>query len=450
MTKILQIFAPIALFKLKTEPYPPPLIFGFLEKILEEKGYEVSSIDANNYCLFKFNKDEIAELIMTELLKDVKKIAPDAILMSSWTYGMPFTIQFIQEIRKRGKIPIILGGYNATMFPEHTLEVTGADYVFSGNNLFAFADSVDSMVQKKLSNRIIKQQKPLDVEKLPLVDFKSFHFQEKPKKFYLMSSFGCGFQCTYCSDRILWDKYLSFSVPRMLKQINLLKSIYNPVYIAFWESNISMNKRYGDEFLSSYDGSIKWFTYSRADGLNESLIRRMAEKNCHTVFLGMEHFDPTILAYYQKTKRIDKYLERFWTTLDLLTKYHITPVVSLVVGSTKETEASLNLISETVSRIRSVNEKAEFELSPLTLEIGTKMWNDFLKGDIKLFRTKDRGIMTKYSGIQPYSETYDDPRLAPQNFLFENETLDNQSYEQMITSFIKNFRKEVYVTSGVD
>jgi hypothetical protein len=192
MAKILQVFAPTALFKLQTETFPPPLILGFLEKILE-KDHEVVSIDANNYGLFKFDKENIGKAIMDELLKDIKIICPEIILVSSWTYGLPFVIELVKNIKKNkissdNKSPkIILGGYNATLLPKHTLEKTDVDYVFSGNNLFEFAGSINLILQGKLkTGTIISQKKHMDVEKLPIADFSSFRFPEKPKEFYLI------------------------------------------------------------------------------------------------------------------------------------------------------------------------------------------------------------------------------------------------------------------------
>ena len=45
---------------------------------------------------------------MSELIEDIKKISPEIIIISTWTYGMPFTIELIKEIRKISKAKIKL------------------------------------------------------------------------------------------------------------------------------------------------------------------------------------------------------------------------------------------------------------------------------------------------------------------------------------------------------
>lgn len=434
--KILQLFAPTALFKLQTETYPPPLVLGYLEKILEQNGHEVVSIDANNYSLFKFDKENIGNIILNEFLTDFERIKPDLLLISSWTYGLPFVIELIKMVK--GRTRIALGGYNATLLPEKTLEQTGADIVFSGNNLFEFASKLETV-----KSGIIFQKSRLDHEKLPLVDFNSFIFKDRPKKFYFMSSFGCMYNCKFCSDRIIWDGYKSFSAERTIEQIDVIKKKYNPLYLAFWESNITMNKKYGDRFLELYDGEIQWFTYSRVDIIDEKMIKKMAEKNCHYVFLGVEHLDKDVLNYYNKCNygKFDEYIESFWRTLELLHKYNIIPVVSIVIGSPKETDESLKNLRSEFEKIKRMYPETEFELSPLTLEIGTDLWNDYLGDKVKLFATKNMGLIREYSGVQAFIEKYEDVTLVPQKYLFENEKMSRKDLEKNLIEFIEGFHK---------
>ncbi len=204
-----------------------------------------------------------------------------------------------------------------------------------------------------------------------------------------------------------------------------------------------MNRPYGKKFLEMYDGEVPWFTYSRFDSLDKEIVDMMANKGCKYLFMGSEHFSEEILNYFEKTKDPKKYIEKFWDVLKILKDYDIIPILSILIGSPKETRDTLESLYQNLLKAKKINPKVEFELSPLTLEIGTGLWEEYKEGKVKLYPTKDITLMREYSGVQAFIDKhqYEDVIITPQKFLFKNESMPEIEFESLIKEYVAKIEK---------
>ncbi|MFO0753350.1 MAG: B12-binding domain-containing radical SAM protein [Thermodesulfovibrionales bacterium] len=118
----------------------------------------------------------------------------DCVLMTSlmgyWYPGVVRATEVIREVL--GDIPVVLGGIYATLYPEHALACSGADFIYRGglsrNLVFALSTFGFRMKKKRKGG-------PLPYYRLGLYQ----HFPFAP----LQLSTGCPCACPYCASALL-------------------------------------------------------------------------------------------------------------------------------------------------------------------------------------------------------------------------------------------------------
>ncbi|MCX7793883.1 MAG: radical SAM protein [Thermodesulfovibrionales bacterium] len=143
-----------------------------------------------------------------EFNKRLKEIpAPDMIflstLMTYWYTGVRETVNEIKKIFRN--IPVIIGGLYSTLLPEHALQNTNADGIFTGsveNRLEAFLNTFGFRLKR------IGISQPYWKLGLQKWDFAP-----------LWTSEGCPFKCTYCASGILHSRFIQKDPGEVVKEI---------------------------------------------------------------------------------------------------------------------------------------------------------------------------------------------------------------------------------------
>jgi radical SAM superfamily enzyme YgiQ (UPF0313 family) len=130
--------------------------------------------------------------------------------MSYWYPGVQQAIEIIRE--EQGLLPVILGGIYATLYHEHALALSGADFIFRGplHNGLLFALSTFGFKLKK-------KREPIPYYRLGLYD----RFEYAP----LLTSVGCPFRCSYCASSLLANKYERYPNAVIVRDIEELSQM---------------------------------------------------------------------------------------------------------------------------------------------------------------------------------------------------------------------------------
>ena len=105
---------------------------------------------------------------------------------------------------------------------------------------------------------------------------------------------------------------------------------------------------------SLFEGMIKnnidltWNCSTRADRINNEILRLMKKAGCHTIAIGMESVDPTILKNIRKNIRPEQVRE----AVSLIKKHGMDTIVFCVVGFPGETRES---IENTISFLKTLD-----------------------------------------------------------------------------------------------
>ena len=233
--------------------------------------------------------------------------------------------------------PIMVGGPHVTADYEEVLR-DGADYAVIGEGEYTTVELVDWLGRKdsaQLSeiqgiafldedNALVKTAKrPLiaDLDDLPMParELLPMHlYNNTPSRatafpsHSIMVSRGCPGVCTFCNQQTFGHKVRTFSPQRIVEEIELLINQYGANDIAIWDDNFTANKAVAMEVCQRLidSGFNKSFSVeSRADNVDEELLRKLREAGCEYIAYGIESGSQRILDYVHKRETLEQ-LER--------------------------------------------------------------------------------------------------------------------------------------------
>ncbi|MCX6646786.1 MAG: radical SAM protein [bacterium] len=258
--------------------------------------------------------------------KAVELIRPNAFGLSLVTEEMVSHYKLIENLKKHyPEIPVIVGGPHVTHMPEHTLEnFPLIDFVaigegeetlhewllktHAGQGKWEMSD-VDGLAFKDQLGRIVltkpREQIP-NINFLPDPAYDLVHDPEAPKDnraaFPLVCSYGCYFNCTFCS--VEHGNYRSISPEKLADRIEWAKKEYGVDYFAirdsFWPPTREWLNRFCDE-IEKRKVKIQFHFQTRANTLTKENLLRLKKIGVKAIAIGVEAGDPDILKSIKKS-----------------------------------------------------------------------------------------------------------------------------------------------------
>lgn len=231
---------------------------------------------------------------------------------------------------------IVAGGPLPTLFPERFMN--DFDAVFCGEADLSFPqfcrDYFDGRILRAQINKLPLQKYPgLFVHKKNLrIQNQMVHFTEQflaefplpyrgdfdhssyqrvwqmmdgSKTTSLMTTFGCSFDCDFCSKPIFGSRFRRRSLERVLEEIQeIIELGYDTLWIA--DDNFTLDPNYLEGFCERIKGqNLKWSCLSRVTGIDNRLVEMMKSSGCKRVYLGLETGDAETLKLMKKRATIE-------------------------------------------------------------------------------------------------------------------------------------------------
>lgn len=353
-----------------------PINVPLLISILKKEGHKVKLFDLTDYTIFNdksyekifFKEAEYNEELLLKdrtnfygnknlgtNLKDtnyiddfntlIEEFKPNIIAVSLMSVDFKFVESLLRPIKQKTGVKIIIGGIHAILLPEETIHSDVCDYVCTGegeNSIINFVEAIEknkplnqvSGIWYKENNKIYKNKmsKLTDLSKLPILDFDCFdpiHFYRPfDGKRYKMINYefsrGCPFNCSYCVNGALKEKYKNLGkyhrVKNIDQSINELKTLINKYgfnFIRFWDEdftsiNIDCIKKYAE--LYKKEINLPFIIYARVETVTEEKVRILKDMGCKTFAMGIESGN----EYIRKT-----ILNRFMSNQVLIEKFNL-------------------------------------------------------------------------------------------------------------------------------
>jgi radical SAM superfamily enzyme YgiQ (UPF0313 family) len=330
-------------FTQKGRPLPYiPIGLLSLGTVLKNNGFDVEIYDVNKHTTLE-------EHIQQSAL-EISSRSPDFIGFTSICNFYPMTIQLAQRTALyTGNAKILLGGPQAALTAEETLKAfPWIDLVVRCEAEQTITPILNALGQNEPLRSIpgvsyrergqivsTANPTPIDLDDLPLIDYRLFKCLEKHEIIPVEVGRGCPFNCTFCSTSPYWFKrFRIFNQERVLAQI---KELYEQGYRKFGllHDIFTLDRNWVEHFcrqLIERDMRILWRCSSRLDCLDEELISLMRQSGCQSIYLGIE----TGSKRLQKIIHKDLDLDRVFPTVSALKKAEIATTVSFITGFPEE------------------------------------------------------------------------------------------------------------------
>lgn len=272
--------------------------------------------------------------------------------------------------RLRPDIPVVVGGWHATVFPEETLQEKDVDIVVKGQGEATFRELVERLAAGKgleglqgiswKEGDIIKheQDRPLvspnDLPPLLPADFELLdlpHYQIGGVLFY-MTSVGCPYSCRYCNiSSASRRRWLPLSADRAISEIESLYGRFGFQEVIFWDNVFFTDRRRVRqicEHLIRTDSRFSWAAHARINEVinwDDDFLDLLRQSRCKTVFIGAESGSQEVLDRIDKKINANDIIPAFRKLRD----HDIGVAVNWMVGFPDETYTD---IRKTVRTIR--------------------------------------------------------------------------------------------------
>ncbi len=310
------------------------------------------------------------------LTDELKAFTPDIVAISmmfdvSYEY-LPLMLADVRKVVPDAKI--VIGGMAATgsykgilnEFPEigavcfHEGEIPIRDLVITGS----FA-SCPAWITKKELDVGISPSKALvqnlddviDID-YSLIKWEDYGMREafsphsgkikNPKQFYVVSSRGCKFSCTFCMHSADPDKSIRYASPeRVIGHIRRLVSKFGCNIVTFYDDQFLLDKNRAKRILRGLSGvglRIEFPNGLSTAFIDDEMACLMAQAGMDTAYLAIESGSPRILSLMKKPL----HLEQVKPAVDSLHKYGIWCIGYFVTGYPSETDEERKMTTDLI------------------------------------------------------------------------------------------------------
>ncbi|MFT5937048.1 MAG: anaerobic magnesium-protoporphyrin IX monomethyl ester cyclase [Pseudohongiellaceae bacterium] len=245
-------------------------------------------------------------------------------IMSPHWYAMENYLSLLKT--ELPDLPIVIGGYQAMLSQQQTIENPNVDFVCVGDGEHSMANIIRFLqgimdgpvdgIWEKMSDGSIFETEPHQIgnlQELPFPDYdlfaKSNGFKDVVSSIFgpkgkivlpVMTGRGCPYRCTYCCNTPLLENWRSkktflrkYDPEELADELVRLKEKYNVGYFEFWDELFLSNLKFVRAFFEIYKTkiSLPFSINSRTEIMNEEFCKLAADAGCHTIWFGIESGD---------------------------------------------------------------------------------------------------------------------------------------------------------------
>jgi len=335
------------------QPYIPLGLLS-LAACLKQSGHEVVIADLNlAYNNGNWQNDDRFYYNAAEYLKSYNS---DLLGFLTAYDAYHHTINIATRYKEKNKnVPIVLGGYQATVTDIETIDnFSGIDVIVRGEGEKSILKVVELLQKGELLGSIpgityrelgktIRNDDVTFIENLNDLPVPAYDLYPISKYGFVSLEVGrgCPFKCSFCSTAPYWGHITrNKSTDRVIYEAELLQEDYGVCNFHLVHDLFTKDNEWVFAFcrkLKQKKDKIKWTCSSRTDTVSYTLLEEMAEAGCTAIYYGIETGASPIQKKINKTLDLERTKAIVRKTLDC----GITPAVGFIAGFPFETEESL-------------------------------------------------------------------------------------------------------------
>ncbi|HHT9125777.1 MAG TPA: B12-binding domain-containing radical SAM protein [Candidatus Brocadiia bacterium] len=374
----------------------PPLALLAISAPLVKEGYEVKIVDANV-------DDNFQQLILKEV--------GDAIFLGISLVTGPMVLDTMSVGRKvkeiYPRIPIVLGGWHPSLFPE-TINEDFVDVVVKGQGeatvmelvrAFETGGSLENIkgISFKKNGKAVHNQRRdyIDVNQLPpkpyeITDPERYFAKSGTRWVRYYTSCGCPYNCTYCCNHAVYGgKWNGLKPERVVEEVSNLVKRFRIDCIGFTDDNFFASEKRIHDIANGFikNGTqFKWYAFGRGDRIakyKEETLKRMVESGCYQILFGAESGSKKVLALMNKNENNEDIL----ISAERCRKWGITSGFCFIFGYPGETEEDIYDTLNLIEQIKACNPDATIYPGIFTPYPGSPAWEHAVKYGIEAPKT---------------------------------------------------------------
>lgn len=340
-----------------------PLGLAYIGAILEKNNIEVQALQLADTPIKKIDKSTFPHA--------------DWYGITCATSTLPATIKISRLLRSKGE-RVVIGGIHPSILPYETLWKTGACFVITGEGEHVFRNLVTDGC--KTQNPVIDGDIIKDLDELPLparhlfnpsdvIDTTGIHGCEKGiKATTIISSRGCPYNCSFCTKQHkMFRMYRFRSADSIIMELRHLIDEYGIQHVRFVDDIFTLNKRRVIKLCEAIkDLEITWINITRADHVDEEMLKCMKEAGCIETHIGVESGSQRILKLMNKNETSETIIK----TSEKIKKAGIKLKVYLMYNFPTETDEDR---FQTINLIKKIKPD-KFTLSRFIVLVGSDVW----------------------------------------------------------------------------
>lgn len=300
----------------------PPLGLAYIASVLRNAGYQVTILD-----------NQILRLHNNLLKNEIKKIAPDVVLLSAMTPLWPGLIRLSKLVKDASpQIIIGAGGPHLTAYPRESLSSKSFDFGVYGEGETTILealktiqegrglDGVKGCIFRKNAKIVVNapREEIDDLDSIPfpaieLLPYKKYIALSVRNPFFtIVTSRGCPYTCKFCFQGYL-GRYRARSPENVVEEIEMLVNKYKVQEIITFDETFGVEEERAlkiCELVRKKGIKFKWDIRTRVDLLGEEVLRSLKSAGCYRIHLGIESGDQEILYKMGKRISISEVVER--------------------------------------------------------------------------------------------------------------------------------------------
>jgi radical SAM superfamily enzyme YgiQ (UPF0313 family) len=162
---------------------------------------------------------------------------------------------------------------------------------------------------------------------------------------------GCPYSCKWCSRAVYGMSYRRRSAELVAEELQNIYATYSPDSIWFVDDVFTISHKWLNEFnaaLKKRNLLVAYECITRADRLNEDVIRVLKESGCFRVWIGAESGSQKVIDLMDRRVKVEQVRDM----IRLASGYGIETGTFIMLGYPGETEAD---IKETIHHLKSSN-----------------------------------------------------------------------------------------------